>query len=73
MGVVALFPGILELSLVLRLMGWCRYAWRHAGSNWCWTWWFWAKGVGAAGAGAAGVVEGPAYDGGGMKILDGGS
>jgi hypothetical protein len=34
--VIALFPGILELSLVLYLMGWCRYTWRRAGSNWCW-------------------------------------
>jgi hypothetical protein len=31
--VVALFPGVLELSLVLRLIGWCRYAWQRARSN----------------------------------------
>jgi hypothetical protein len=54
------------------------------GGDWYWTWCLWAKGSGATGvgyagaagvgyAGAAGAVEGPAYDGGGMKNLDTGS
>jgi hypothetical protein len=46
------------------------------GGDWYATWWLWARGSGAAGAGyagAAGAVEGPAYDGGGMKNLDTGS
>jgi hypothetical protein len=50
------------------------------GGDWYATWWLWyegpgagAAGVGVGYAGAADAVEGPAYDGGGMKNLDTGS
>jgi hypothetical protein len=44
------------------------------GGNWYVTWWLWVTGAAGAGyAGAAGAVEGPAYDKGGNKKLDGGS
>ena len=52
------------------------------GGDWYATWWLGAIGAAGAGyaraagagyAGAAGAVEGPAYDGGGMKNWDGGS